>query len=56
MAQDIDATRGCRLSMLLSREKGRKEERRGVSEDTEGLSAPIVKELVFTMWTCSKSS
>lgn len=50
MAQDMDATRVCRLSWLLSRE------REGVSEDTEVLSAPKVKKLTFPTWTYNKSS
>lgn len=46
MAQDMDATGVCCLSRFLS---GEKKEGRGISKDTEVLSAPIVKELAFIM-------
>lgn len=53
MAQDMDATESVAY-LGFSAGKGRKEERRGESEDTEAFSVPIVKELAFT--TCNKSS
>lgn len=43
------------LSLILAPQQG-KEERRGMSEDTEVLSAPAEEDLAFTVWTCNRIS